>query len=189
MDKVILENTYGYENFITEKEQETLVKWANESIKFMERAKPVNGEENQQKTDLVRHFINLDKLPSVPKLVYSLKEKIANLEHIYPIITAPHNGDWIGVTCEDSYVEPHKDSNGSDVRFYTRRYNLILSFPEEGGQPIYGGNVLDVKELDIWRCDAGLVEHSSIPNKGNKCRINLSFGFSIPRETKNKSLI
>ena len=190
-NKRILGSTYCYENFVTKEQQKQLLEWANYSIKFMGRAKPVNNEKNQLDKELVRHFVKLNELEYVPQLVYDLRDKIIQLESIYPVVEAYHNGDWIGVTCEDSYVEPHKDSNGPDVRFYTRRYNLILSFPEEGGQPIYGGEILDVKELDIWRCDAGLVEHSSVPNGGDKCRVNLSFGFSVlkPQEMEKRSLI
>ena len=42
----------------------------------------------------------------------------------------------------------------------------------------------------MWRCDAGLIEHSSIPNKGKIPRINLSFGFLMPiKTTTKKSLL
>jgi hypothetical protein len=82
---------------------------------------------------------------------------------------------------ETGFVEPHMDYNGPDDRYYTRRYNILISLPEEGGHPIYGNKVLKVKERMIWRCDAGLVVHSSIPNKGERVRINLSFGFLMPK--------
>jgi hypothetical protein len=82
------------------------------------------------------------------------------------------------------------DDNGEDDRYYTRRYNILVSLPTEGGNPIYGGEILNVKELMLWRCDAGLVEHSSVPNKGDRLRINLSFGFLMQKETTfKKSLL
>ena len=55
---------------------------------------------------------------------------------------------------------------------------------------ISDNEILEVKERMMWRCDAGLIEHSSIPNKGKIPRINLSFGFLMPiKTTLKKSLL
>ena len=172
MNRVILENTYGYEDFITEEERLFLEEWAILNNSNLKR----NSE------GPYRNFGRLDSLPETPKLVKELKNKLIELESIEKVIEAPQNADWLGIQKETAYVEPHMDYNGPDKRYYTRRYNILISLPEEGGQPIYGNKVLKVKERMIWRCDAGLVIHSSVPNKGKKPRINLSFGFLMPRE-------
>jgi hypothetical protein len=172
MNRVILENTYGYEDFITEDERLFLEEWAILNNSNLKR----NSE------GPYRNFGRLDSLPETPKLIKELKNKLIGLESIEKVIEAPQNADWLGVQKETAFVEPHMDYNGPDRRYYTRRYNILISLPEEGGQPIYGSKVLNVKEKMIWRCDAGLVIHSSIPNKGKKPRINLSFGFLMPRD-------
>lgn len=171
MNKVILENTYGYEDFITEDERLFLEEWAINNHSYLKRN--VEGP--------YRNFGRLDSLSNIPPIVKQLKNKLIELESIEKVIEAPQNADWLGIQKETAFVEPHMDYNGPDNRYYTRRYNILISLPEEGGQPIYGNKVLKVKERMIWRCDAGLVVHSSIPNKGKRVRINLSFGFLMPK--------
>lgn len=171
MNKVILENTYGYEDFITEEERLFLEEWAISNNSYLKRN--IEGP--------YRNFGRLDSLSDIPPVIKELKNKLIELESIEKVIEAPQNADWLGIQKETAFVEPHMDYNGPDNRYYTRRYNILISLPEEGGQPIYGNKVLKVKERMIWRCDAGLVIHSSIPNKGEKLRINLSFGFLMPR--------
>jgi hypothetical protein len=171
MNKIILENTYGYEDFITEEERLFLEEWALSNHSYLKRN--VEGP--------YRNFGRLDSLSDIPPIIKQLKKKLIELESIEKVIEAPQNADWLGIQKETAFVEPHIDYNGPDIRYYTRRYNILISLPEEGGQPIYGNKVLKVKEKMIWRCDAGLVVHSSIPNKGERVRINLSFGFLMPK--------
>jgi hypothetical protein len=169
--------TYCYENFITDADQSFILDWALDNKHRFK--KNTTGEDKY----LGRlHELGID----IPNTIKNLKLKIAELEGIEQIIDVPHNVDWIGIQGNGAQVFAHLDDNGDDDRYYTRRYNILISLPEEGGNPIYGGEVLDVKEKMIWRCDAGLVEHSSIPNVGNKPRVNLSFGFLMLKEpTKN----
>jgi hypothetical protein len=112
-----------------------------------------------------------------PDIFYKIRNRLLELENINNPIPAPVNYDWIGVVGEDSYVEPHIDDSYRE--YYTVRYNLLVSFPDNGGKPIYGGELLPVEEKMLWRCDAGIVEHSSEVVKGDKLRINLSYGFSF----------
>jgi hypothetical protein len=188
MTKKPIGSTYYYEDFITESENNSLVDWAVDSIKYMKFSKPVNGEKDQNK-EVLRHYMKLSKLKNVPDLVYKLKETIINLEQIDPVIIDPVNEDWIGVVGDGGYVEPHVDHTDMDPTHYVRRYNLLLSLPEKGGQPIYKGTILNLPRKSIWRCDAGLYQHSSVKNQGEGLRINLSFGFLIPKDVKLKSRI
>jgi hypothetical protein len=57
--------------------------------------------------------------------------------------------------------------------------------PNSGGQPIYGDDVLDVKERVLWMCEASLVKHSSVINEGSRMRLNISYGFYIPKQLYN----
>lgn len=190
MKRVIFENTYGYEDFITDNERLELESWALNIKDDMSRAKPVNGKDDKQDgEDLIRHFAKLSGFSNIPDLFERLKKKIIEIEGIENYLPAPINGDWLGILGENSYVEPHRDDNlNSD--YYTRRYNLLVSTPKDGGRPIYDGKFIPIKDKTLWRCDAGLVTHTSEKVIGDKLRINLSFGFSIPieweREQKRK---
>lgn len=169
--------TYCYKDFITMEEQEFIINWAlNNKDKFK---KNTTGPD--------KYMARLHEMGiEIPELIKNLKHKISQLENIEEVIDVPHNVDWIGIQGNGAQVFPHLDDNGNDDRYYTRRYNILLSLPEGGGYPIYGGEVLNVEERMIWRCDAGLVEHSSIPNLGDKPRINLSFGFLMTKNSKLK---
>jgi hypothetical protein len=181
MQKIIFENTYGYRDFITEDERLELESWALAIKDKMGKATPVNGEIDQKDEDLIRHFAKLSGFSDIPDLFEKLKRKIMKIENIENYLPAPVNGDWIGIIGENSYVEPHKDDNLNN-KFYTRRYNLLVSVPKEGGRPIYGGKIIPIEDKILWRCDAGLVTHSSEKVIGDRLRINLSFGFSIIKE-------
>ena len=184
MKKVLFENTYGYDNFISEKERVELENWALDIKDNMLLAIPMNNEKDQYAKNLVRHFSKLSELTDIPNIVNILKSKIIKLESLENALPEIINGDWIGIVGEGGYVEPHMDANlNSD--YYTRRYNLLISVPIKGGNPIYDGVMIPIQEKLLWRCDAGLFNHTSEKVIGNKFRITLSFGFSIPTNLKN----
>jgi hypothetical protein len=173
MEKINLNNTYCYHDFISDEEQIILKEWA---LANEHRFAP-NG------AGPFRRFSRLDRLGALPDLFNILKQRVIDTEDIKEFIEAPQNADWMGVQWETAFVEPHMDYNGENPNYYTRRYNILVSFPEAGGYPIYDNIVLsEIKEKTMWRCDAGLVLHSSVPNKGQKPRINLSYGFLMPKK-------
>ncbi len=57
--------------------------------------------------------------------------------------------------------------------------------PNEGGQPIYDGEILDVGERALWMCEASLVKHASVINQGSRMRLNISYGFYVPKSLYN----
>jgi len=172
--------TYCYDEFITIEEQSEIKKWALDN----ENKMPANM------SGPYRRFSRLDNFNSIPNIIHTIKQRVIDVENIKNVMEAPQNADWIGIQWESAFVEPHLDDNGNNKNYYTRRYNILISYPEEGGQPIYGNEILEVKERMMWRCDAGLIEHSSIQNKGKIPRINLSFGFLMPiKDTTKKSLL
>ena len=176
-EKVYFGGTYGYKDFINNDEKLKLQEWILSEQAKMSFSQPVNSEKDQYRSGLKRHFKILYPNDEKPDIFHSIRKRILDLENITNPIPAPINYDWIGVVGEDSYVEPHLDDSFRE--YYTVRYNLLVSFPNGGGRPIYGGELLPVEEKMLWRCDAGIVEHSSEVVKGDKLRINLSYGFSF----------
>jgi hypothetical protein len=176
-NKIHFGGTYGYEDFINNNEKSELQEWILSEQPSMSFSNPVNSEKDQYTLGLKRHFKILHPGDKKPDIFHLIRNRILDLENITNPIPAPINYDWVGIVGEDSYVEPHIDDSFRD--YYTVRYNLLVSFPDNGGRPIYGGELLPVKEKMLWRCDAGIVEHSSEVVKGDKLRINLSYGFSF----------
>jgi hypothetical protein len=178
--------TYCYDEFITVEEQKILRNYIL-SIQDMMGHAVSNGYKKEYDV-LIRRSIgtlalkkhyNLEPIP----LVTEIKKRIVDLEDIRPPITDDLIiGDWFGITDEDAFVEPHTDEvEPPYLDYYTRRYNVIISMPDEGGQPIYDGDVLDVGERALWGCEAGLVKHASVPNVGSRMRLNISYGFFVPK--------
>jgi len=182
--------TYCYDEFITVEEQKILRNYIL-SIQDMMGHAVSNGYKKEYDI-LIRRSIGtlaLKKhydLEPIP-LVAEIKKRIIELEDIRPPITDDLIiGDWFGITDEDAFVEPHTDEvEAPYLDYYTRRYNVIISMPDEGGEPIYDGDVLNVGERALWRCEAGLVKHASVPNVGTRMRLNISYGFFIPKNQQD----
>lgn len=178
--------TYCYDEFITEEEQKTLRNYIMSIQEHMGHA--ISNGYRKDYDILIRRSIgtialkkhfNLEPIP----LVAEIKQRIVELEGITsPIIDDLLIGDWFGMTDEDAFVEPHTDETRPPYQgYYALRYNVIISMPHEGGQPIYDGEVLDVGERALWRCEAGLIKHATVPNVGSRMRLNISYGFFVPK--------
>lgn len=168
MDKIKVGSTYGYLNFITASEQEILLSWClKNQHKFY-----FNSSGNN------RHFAILQNWPDAPmSLVNALKSRIVNLEKMEDYKPEPIFKDYIGLINEHGAIHPHQDVNQPP---YTHtRYNVVISYPDQGGESIYGDEVNSLQELMVWKCVAGKVIHGSTPVVGNKPRITLSLGFLI----------
>jgi hypothetical protein len=190
--KRLVGKTYCYDNFITDEEQKILRQYILSIQDIMNHA--VSNGYNSKYDMLIRRTIDtvalkqrhdLDPHP----LVDEIKKRIIEVEGICePIISDPSLGDWFGMTDEDAFVEPHTDLTTEEYEDYNiRRYNVIVSMPNSGGQPIYDGEVLDVGEKGMWMCEASLVKHASVINEGSRMRLNVSYGFYVPKQLYNAS--
>lgn len=168
MDKIKVGSTYGYLNFITPSEQEILLSW---SLKNQHKFYFNPGSSN-------RLFAILQNFHDAPmSLVDELKSRIINMENIRDYKPEPRFTDYIGFINEHGAIHPHMDFNKPP---YTHtRYNVIISYPDQGGESIYGDEVNSLQELMVWKCVAGKVTHGSMPVIGSKPRITLSLGFLI----------
>jgi hypothetical protein len=165
IEKVELKGTYGYKNFITDNEKNELVEWAISNQK-----KFTPNRDN-------RAYYTFNNPTSVTDLIVDLKERIIQLESITDWKEEPVNLDYIGINSKGGFIHLHLDSN--DGEYIHTRYNVILSYPDEGGESIYGDNTNILEENMVWKCVAGKVKHGSNVVKGDKKRITLSLGFLI----------
>ena len=176
MKLVKLKYTYGYEEFITKEEQNTLLIWTNDNSHLFEI--------NTLHSDIInapygsREVGKLMKIENSPlELVKKIKDRVIEIEQISDWILDPYFQDCIGINREGGSIHLHTDPN---VEGYTHvRYNVILSYPHEGGHSIYNGSVNKLKERMVWKCIAGKVKHSTTPVIGMKPRITLTLGFQI----------
>jgi hypothetical protein len=186
MEKIILSDTYGYEEFITKKEQEELLLWTDSNLHLF-RVNTLNSD-NIDAPYGSRRTCKLRKVENSPlDLVKKIKDRVIEIEKINDWILDPKFEDAIGINKEGGSIHLHSDSN---LEGYTHvRYNVILSYPNIGGHSIYNGKINELKERMVWRCVAGKVRHGSTPVIGEKPRITLSLGFQIKDKVKKEKTL
>jgi hypothetical protein len=187
MKHVELNDTYGYEEFITTEEQENLLSWTNSNSHLFEinttNSRSISAPYGSRQIGILR---NIQDSPL--DIVKKIKDRVIETEKINDWILDPRFEDAIGINREGGSIHQHVDSN---VDGYTHvRYNVILSYPEQGGHSVYNGKINELKERMVWRCVAGKIKHGSTPVIGEKPRITLTLGFQVKEVTKNtKSFI
>ena len=166
MDKIKIGSTYGYTDFITIDEQQLLMGWVNDhQSKFQ-----INGPG--------RKFGVIQRIVSMPfPLLEILRQRVVDLESIKDFKPEPVFQDYIGINSTGGAIHTHTDPN--QPPYIHTRFNVVLSYPEQGGESLYGNEVNALQERLVWKCIAGKVIHGSTPVVGNKPRITLSLGFLI----------
>lgn len=164
--KVIINKSWAYKEFISLEEQAVLLKMAYSVRKNLKS----NGSGRFYQDHIDKHY-------KLSKEYKNVKQRIIDVEELKDFIFDPNFGDFISFNETGGAIHEHKD--GNEPGYIHTRYNLLLSIPKSGGNPIYDGEVVDVKERMLWRCEAGLYNHASLPVVGSIPRINISFGFQI----------
>jgi hypothetical protein len=172
IEKVELKETYAYKNFIEEETKQVLLNWVDENYSSF-TVNPIN---------FGRKFKKISTDDSIYELVTTIKNKIVEIDNITDWKKETTYDDFIGVNTEGAIIHSHIDKNDGD--YIHTRWNLILSYPENGGHSIYNGNVNVLEENLIWKCVAGKYLHGSTKVVGKKPRITLSIGFLI-KETNH----
>lgn len=168
MDKIKIGSTYGYNDFITAGQQQYLLDW-------------VKGNHHNFQKNIVssnRYFGIIQQFTNAPMdLINQLRNQIVDLEDIKDYKEEPMYQDYIGINLEGGAIHTHTDPN--QPPYIHTRYNIILSYPNQGGESLYGDDVNILYERLVWKCIAGKVKHGSTPVVGKKPRITLSLGFLI----------
>jgi len=176
MEKIQFQGTWGYEDFITTDEQTQLLDWVRENeqdFRIITRpsATDITFESHRKCYTFKTHVTH-----PYP-LIQTIKQRVIDAESIGEFLPEPMFSDYIGHVSEGGAIHLHKDKN--ELGYIHVRYNVILSWPEEGGESIYGDSVNTFQERMVWRCEAGNVPHASKAVQGNRPRITLSLGFQI----------
>lgn len=180
MQRVILNNTYGYKNFISDEEKHFFITWIDNNKTYFQK----NRNEN-------RKFFILKESKNYPsEIIDNLRNRIIKLDNIGEWVEEPTFYDYIGINYKDAKIQPHTDPNL--YGYIHTRYNIVLMYPNEGGHSVYGNDINKLEENMIWKCIAGEVTHSSTPVIGDRPRITLSLGFQIKTNLElktNKSIL
>lgn len=160
--------SWAYEEFIDEDERQKLVEW----MKSVEHLAILNG--------IGRKFIqHANRLTNIPSVYHEVKNRIIKLEGLEKANQGTQTfGDFLSYNSNEGKIQPHTDPGAPN--FDHIRYNLLVQVPTEGGDAIYGNEIVHIKEKMIWRCEASTHIHSSTPVKGERERLNISFGFLVP---------
>ena len=167
IEKIETENTYGYTNFITEKERKILLDFIKKNLSFF-----------NERTNNTELFATIQTIPNyTKKLIERLRNRIVKLENIDKYYPDLIHEDAISVIYDGGYHDYHKDMNY--INWILVRYNIVLSESESGGESVYGNEINKWRENTIWKCVAGLVKHGVTLVRGDKPRIVLCLGFMI----------
>ena len=176
MKKIQFQSTWGYEDFITTDEQTQLLDWVQENEHDFKII--IRGGDISNPVDSHRKFYTFKTHVTYPyDLIQHIKKRVVDIESIGEWIPEPMFSDYIGHVSSGGAIHLHKDKNGLGYKHV--RYNVILSWPESGGESIYDDSINTFKERTVWRCEAGNVAHASKAVQGKRPRITLSLGFLI----------
>jgi hypothetical protein len=171
---VLLNNTYGYMNFISDEEKNILINWCETNNELFRPFANAYG----------RNYCILKNVEDpIIKLVSDIKNRIIKLDNIEEWVEEPIFYDYIGINKTGAYIREHTDLNLPG--YIHTRYNVILKYPKEGGHSIYDGFTNILEENMVWKCVAGKILHGSTIVIGDTPRITLSLGFQI----KSKNFI
>ena len=125
-----------HKKIITKKEQKFLLDWIfKNEYKFLSN---YAGDH--------RKFLTLHKTENVPELFYEIKKRILEKENIKKWELDPFFGDIITFHTEGGFIHNHRDEaepNKDHIRF-----NLFLSKPKKGGDPILMDKKLRFEERE-----------------------------------------
>tara|TARA_R110000737_G_scaffold210799_1_gene228395 strand:+ start:157 stop:711 length:555 start_codon:yes stop_codon:yes gene_type:complete len=112
-----------------------------------------------------------------------IEEELIN-KYNMPVNKYAESGIMMVYSEEGYKCKWHTDTT-DDQNSYTTRLNVLLSKPEQGGEPIIkkidSKLVIPVEKNEPWICVAGKYKHSTVKTKGKTPRILLSFGYDIPK--------
>ena len=121
------------------------------------------------------------KIPEKLDLLDVIKKRIIEIEGIGEDYFEPLKEDFVSIHRNGSKVVEHLDINPDDTTLYSRRYNVFISLPENGGLPIYDNEIINVTEKCLLRSESGVIPHSTTVIQGDIPRIILSYGFAFKK--------
>ena len=127
-----------------------------------------------------RHYCDLRRSsPQQYAQSLTLQQEVMNQLGLGSFQIEPEYGNFIDISFPHSKVPRHIDS--APDGFILLRCNFFLQKPEQGGEPIIEGEILQIQERSAWLVPASLCFHASTPVRGETNRIILSLGALLSR--------
>jgi hypothetical protein len=124
-----------------------------------------------------RKSLDIGSTEEFPELFFDIKKRILEKENIKKYEPDPIFGDLITWNGEGGEIHLHKDPTFPGKEHY--RFNLFLSKPISGGDPIYNNEKLNFNEREYIKYHINKYNHISKPVIGQKPRIAISYDISI----------
>lgn len=124
---------------------------------------------------LAHRYAPLHLFFDIPQEVWVIKDAVVEEFDLRYTSQEPVYRDFCSVITTGGGVQRHRDPNQG--RLIHTRFNVMVSRPWGGGEPIIGNEILDVPEGGVYCVEAGLKMHGCRMVGGAKPRIILSFGF------------
>ncbi len=138
---------------------------------------------DRQKPGRVRKQLSpLD--PDVPAAIWRIRQRIVEKEGLRPYMKEPIMQDLISIMLPGGKINPHMDQNVGE--YIHSRFNVFVQLPRGQMSTYYGGKRIEAVEGHYTLCRSGMDMHWSDILRDPVPRINLSFGFLIPREVLNR---
>jgi len=161
---------------VTLEEQQIIIDWVLENWKTFIFNKNNNGYY------VSPHMIEeAYKNNTVYECIQNIEKRIIKKENLQTFQKPTALEDFIYYMDSGTKLHPHKDPN--DENGYQVRFNVCIQKPDAGGLPIYAGKKLNIFEREYIICRAGLDTHTSGVIYGNKPKINISYGFSVDKDS------
>jgi len=122
--------------------------------------------------------------PDVPAAIWRIRQRIVEKEELRPYMKEPVMQDLISIMLPGGKIYPHVDHNIGE--YIHSRFNVFVQLPQGQASTYYGGKRIEAVEGHYTLCRSGLDTHWSDVLRSPVPRINLSFGFLIPREVLNR---
>ncbi len=155
--------------FVTADEQQALREWAY----AMERHLRPNGPG--------RAFLQIDALPAPHPLWDRVRQRVVKTMALgQDPVTEGVIGHYLSIIASGGAVHRHKDASPAGTRHL--RCNLFLQLPTDGGRPLLRNVAIDVAERALFCFYASETPHASEAVGGERKRIILSFGYTVPAD-------
>ena len=168
---IVFAQTYDEANFISEDERARLVAWVHAMAPYF-----VANKEGP-----FRRAAQVHNLPAVDPLFSVVQRRVTDTMGLSADTPAEQAlGAYLSMIAPGGVVHRHRDPTPEGTRHL--RCNVFLQLPEKGGRPIIVDVPVAVATRSLLAFYPSDLAHSSEPFEGERQRILLSFGYTVPTD-------
>jgi hypothetical protein len=135
---------------------------------------------NQPGQHMVSRFNNTLEYPDVAYVVRARIMSTFSLAENQIFTAFNPSGIAVNCTFNGGQLRQHVDS--ATPNFALLRATVVTSQPEQGGQFYFDGNLVPMRDGDLYCCLVSEALHYATPNESDKPRIVWQFGFDVAHD-------